>query len=323
MTITDELPRFDDLGMAMAVAAALRTGLLAELTKGPTTDQELARRLGLDLRATSLVLDLLQSVELARREGDRIGPGKVLLAAAHLPGGYAFTLGLWGHLEDFLRTGEPFTLMDRSAQEREQAYRDIVGGLATLFQEFARDLAARLPLRPKKILEVGCGSGVWSLAIAQRHPEAQVTGLDLPAVLESFKDRAATLKLADRTHTIPGDMHEAEIPARAFDLVIIANVLRIETPARAASAVQRIAKAVAPGGALLVVDALAEGTPERDRARASYALHLGLRTRSGQVHRAQTISGWLAQAGLPRVTPIDVANGAGGLGGLLATNNGF
>lgn len=316
-------PGFGHFGIATTIAAALRTGLLAELAKGPTSDGELAQRLGLDLRATSLVLDLLQTTDLVRREGSRVEPGKGLLAAGHLPGGYPFTLGLWGHTEEFLRTGEPFTLMDRSAEEREQAYRNIVGGLATIFQEFARELAARLPLQPKQILDVGCGSGVWSLAIAERHQGTQVTGLDLPAVLESFKARAVMLKLTDRAHTIPGDMHEASIAAGAFDLVIIANVLRLETPQRAASIVQRIARGVAPGGALLVVDAIAEGTPELDRARASYALHLGLRTRSGQVHRAEAISGWLAQAGLPKITAIDIANGVGGIGGLLATNNAF
>src|SRR4051812_10025243 len=97
---------FDPLGMASAVAAALRTGLLAELTHGPTTPSALAQRLGLDLRATTLVLDLLQSVHLVRRDGSRVAPGEALLAAARLPGGHPFTLGLWAHTEEFVRTGE-------------------------------------------------------------------------------------------------------------------------------------------------------------------------------------------------------------------------
>jgi 2-polyprenyl-3-methyl-5-hydroxy-6-metoxy-1,4-benzoquinol methylase len=311
----------EQFGIAAAIAAAARTGLLAELTRGPTSDAELARRLGLDLRATSLVLDALQTLEVVRREGDRVEPGRALLAAAKVPGGYELTLNMWAHTEEFLRTGEPFILMDRSPAEREKVYRNIVGGLAALFEEPARELAARLPLRPAKILDVGCGSGVWSLALAERHPGAHVYGLDLPAVLENFKARAAALSLTDRAHTIPADMHESEIPAGAYDLVIIANVLRLETPDRAARIVQRFAAGVAPGGALLVIDALAGGTPERERGRAFYALHLGLRTKTGQVHSPATISGWLAQAGLSKITAVDIADGAGGVGGLLATRD--
>jgi SAM-dependent methyltransferase len=311
----------DRFGMAAALAAALRTGLLAEVARAPSTDAELAGRLQLDLRATRLILDLMQAVGLVRREGELVGPGEALQEAARLPGGSAFSLGMWAHAEDFLRSGQPFVVMDGNAAEREQAYRNIVGDLGSLFQQPARELAAHLPLSPRAILDVGCGSGVWSLAIAERHPQARATGLDLPAVLESFKARAAALSLAERVQTIPGEMHSAEIPSRAFDLVIIANVLRLEAPERAAALIQRVATGVAPGGALLVIDALAGGTPERERARALYALHLGLRTRRGQVHSASTVSGWLGRAGLENVRAIDIASGAGGLGGLLATGN--
>jgi hypothetical protein len=113
-------------------------------------------------------------------------------------------------------------------------------------------------------------------------------------------------------------MHEVAVPASAYDLVVIANVLRLETPTRAAALVARLAPAVAPGGHILVVDALAGGTPDRERARALYAMHLGMRTQAGQVHRPETIAGWLSAAGLPAAEPVEVGAGVGALGGLLA-----
>jgi hypothetical protein len=158
------------------------------------------------------------------------------------------------------------------------------------------------------------------LAIAQRHTAAHVTGLDLPAVLENFTARADALGLTDRVSRLPGDMHEVEIGAGRFDLAIIANVLRLETPERAAELVARVAKGVAPGGALVVVDALSDGTPDGALGLALYALHLGLRTRSGQVHSAEAISSWLARAGFPHVSPIKLSGGAGFVGALFATS---
>lgn len=310
----------EPLALGVAGAAALRTGILAALVQGPLTDVELVERLKLDLRATRLLLGVLETVGYVRRDGNRFAAGEVLRAAGDAPGGFALSFGMGGHVEEFVRTGEPFALMDQAAPERERIYQNLVGGLANLFEGLARELATRLPLSPRSILDVGCGAGVWSLALAQQHPNAHVTGLDFPGVLKSFSDRASTLGLADRAHTLPGDMHDVEPPAGAFDLVVIANVLRLETPERAARVVERAAKAVSADGAILVIDSLAHGTPEAERARAIYALHLGLRTRSGEVHSPATISRWLTANHFSQISTIPLPD-AGTVGVLLATRS--
>lgn len=312
------IEQFQGFGVAAAVSAALKTGLLSEIAKNPAEDGELARRLGLDPRAVSLVLDVLASLGLVRRDGARVVLGEVTEATARGPGGARLTLEMWGHVERFLQTGEPFVLMDQDPDARELAYRDVVADLAAMFEGPARELAAKLSTAPRRVLDVGCGSGVWGLAIAERHPDASVTGLDLPAVLETFRARARALSLSGRAHTLPGNMHDTTLPEAGFDLVVIANVIRLEPPPVAESLLRRLARAVAPGGSLVVVDALAGGTPAREHERRLYALHLGLRTRTGEVHRPEAVARWLTAAGLSDVTAIDFAEGRGGLGAMLA-----
>ncbi|HNH50110.1 MAG TPA: hypothetical protein PKY30_23935, partial [Myxococcota bacterium] len=48
----------------------------------------------------------------------------------------------------------------------------------------------------------------------------------------------------------------------------VAALLRLELPERAQAVVQRAAAALRPGGHLLVIDALAAGTPARELVRA-------------------------------------------------------
>jgi len=70
-----------------------------------------------------------------------------------------------------------------------------------------------------------------------------------------------------------------------------------------------------------VVDALAGGTPERERSRALYALNLALRTEGGQVHSPAEITSWLQAAGLGKVEAIDLGGRTpppGAIGALLA-----
>ena len=156
------------------------------------------------------------------------------------------------------------------------------------------------------------------LAVAQQSPEARISGLDLPAVLEVFTERAEQKGLSPRTATLPGDMHAREIQAAHYDLVIIANVLRLELPERAASLLQRASQALKPGGRLIVVDALAGGTPEQERARAIYAMHLALRSKDSAVHAPDSIEAWMRDAGLTIEPRLQLESSLGALGAVQA-----
>jgi ubiquinone/menaquinone biosynthesis C-methylase UbiE len=306
-------------GLSAALGAAHSAGLVAALVERPGSAEELARRCRVDPRACARVLDVLAAFGLATREGDRFGAGEEL-SGGSLPI-ERMTSELWHYAPTFLRSGRPFVTMDASPSEREGMYREVVPELGRLFEDSAAELAARCGLSPRSILDVGCGSGVWSLALAKATPGARVTGLDLPAVLDPFVARASALGLADRVDTIPGDMHTAALPEARWDLAIIANVLRLEPAEPARAIVRRVVSAVRPGGSVMIVDALAAGTPEAERARAIYAFHLSLRTRSGGVHPSAEIGRWLEEAGCGAptlVTLVGEKSKAGALGAILA-----
>lgn len=314
-----ECSPLDLIGLAAATTAALDAGLLKAVLEGPPrTALELASGLKLDPRATERVLAPLVATGLVQQTADHYGPSPQLSGLGSLTtAGFDFNRLLWAHTSEYLRSGRPLLEMDGSTQTRAAQYAGAVGGLATLFEGVAGELAEALPLTPSSVLDVGCGSGVWSLALAQRFPHAQVIGLDLPGVLEVFRARAHALGLDERTRTLEGGMFEVPLPAEQVDLAILANVLRLEPPERARALLARIAGAVKPGGAVLVVDALAEGTPARAVARSVYALHLSLRTRQGQVHSPEALRTWLQEAGCTGLEPIPLRLTPGAVGAIL------
>jgi ubiquinone/menaquinone biosynthesis C-methylase UbiE len=198
--------------------------------------------------------------------------------------------------------------MDGSADERSAAYKDVVPGLGELFEAHARDLASKLA-PAEAILDVGAGSGVWSLAMCERSATARVTALDLPDVLPAFIARAEELDLGDQVATIAGDYQSVPLPGGGFDRIVLANVLHLEPVERARSLVAHVAPALRPGGDLVVIDALAEGTPDSVRAVSLYALHLAMRTRTGRVHPRAEIERWCREAGLGKgeLITLDIA----------------
>ena len=153
--------------------------------------------------------------------------------------------------------------------------------------------------------------------MAQRHAETRVTALDFPNVLQAFRIQAEHMGLSARIGLLPGNFHCVAIPEDRFDRIVLANVLHLEPPEQAVALIGRIATTLLPGGDLVIVDMLGDGTPAGERAQAIYALHLALRTREGKVHPLSDLQAWVKQAGLVPEDVIELGTPRG-MGALVA-----
>jgi ubiquinone/menaquinone biosynthesis C-methylase UbiE len=286
-------------GVAATLVAAYQGNLLQALLNGYATPTMYAEELGLDPTATERVLEVLACLGIADCNRGRYGASAAFKDLDVIdPGGVDTVGALWSQVPAFLVHGERFAHMDGPPDAREAAYSAVVSKLALVFAHGARQLAVALPGRPAHILDVGAGSGIWSLAMAERHAETRVTALDFPNVLQAFCIQAEHMGLSDRIGLLPGDFHCVAIPADRFDRIVLANVLHLEHPEQAAALIGRVATTLLPGGDLVIVDMMGDGTPVGERAQAIYALHLALRTREGKVHPLSDLQAWVRQAGL-------------------------
>ncbi|MFT7724413.1 MAG: trans-aconitate 2-methyltransferase [Roseateles sp.] len=112
----------------------------------------------------------------------------------------------------------------------------------------ARDLLARVPLEaPRRVVDLGCGPGNSTQLLAERFPEADLTGIDnSPAMLASARERlpGCRFELADIAGWTPGDApdliyanaslqwvggHETLLP-RLLGLLAPGGVLAVQMP---------------------------------------------------------------------------------------------
>jgi release factor glutamine methyltransferase len=75
---------------------------------------------------------------------------------------------------------------------------------------------------PKRVLEMGTGSGAIVIALAHEHPEHRYTAMDRSVTaLQTARQNARTHRLADRVSWFCGDWDTALAPGReAFDLIV-------------------------------------------------------------------------------------------------------
>jgi cyclopropane fatty-acyl-phospholipid synthase-like methyltransferase len=163
-------------------------------------------------------------------------------------------------------------------------------------EAFTRILGIGTARRSLRILDVGGGSGIWSLTCAKHDAGTTVTVSDWPAIVDIAAGFAERMGLSDRFTAIPGNYHEADFGTEAFDLAIVANVSHIETPDGNVDLFRRVRDAIKPGGEIAIVDVI-PSQPEGQLSASLYALGLGLRTESGQVHSADALQQYLGEAG--------------------------
>ena len=122
--------------------------------------------------------------------------------------------------------------------------------------ELRRDVLTRalaraaIEPRGRTVLDVGCGTGFFTAYYLGRG--ARVTGLDIaPTSIERLRERHPDARF------VLADVSEAP-PEGSFDLVNVFDVLyHITEDARWERALRHLARAVAPGGTLLVTDTFA------------------------------------------------------------------
>lgn len=105
---------------------------------------------------------------------------------------------------------------------------------------------------PQRALDLGTGTGVVALALAERYPEAEVVGIDLsPGMIDEAR-RKLTPELAGRVRFEVGDASALASPDGAFELVVLSNMIPF---------FDELARVVAPGGTLVLSFSRGAETP--------------------------------------------------------------
>ncbi|WP_125609840.1 class I SAM-dependent methyltransferase [Specibacter cremeus] len=109
------------------------------------------------------------------------------------------------------------------------------------------------PETPRTVVDVGAGTGSWSLALARRFPAAGVVAIDKsPAMLDRVRAAALGQGLADRVDTVHADLDDSWPAVGAADIAWAASSLHeVADPDRV---LRDIRTALAPGGLLVVVE---------------------------------------------------------------------
>jgi 2-hydroxy-4-(methylsulfanyl)butanoate S-methyltransferase len=247
--------------------AALEVGLFTALADGAATVEELAGVVSVASPRLRTLLRALAALGLVVEEAGRFGNSPA--AHRHLVRGADGDLGEYYRLQigrqiypalvhldaGIAGTGSAFDgfaqLMACASEAATFTVAQHAGSL-----EAARALADRLPLPgARRLLDVGGGSGAFSIAFCERNPGLQATVLDFPGVVDVATSYVDAAGLGARIALLPVDATREPLPGDQ-DVVLMSYLIS----ALSADDVDRVLAAahasLHPGGLLVVHDFL-------------------------------------------------------------------
>ena len=159
----------------------------------------------------------------------------------------------WFEMTDYMREergthlGKYEGMTEESARRYHEATASIGFGAARRFVRTV-DLTGR-----KHLLDLGGGSGAYSITACEKYPELKATVLDLPPVVAATRDYIADAGLQDRVDTIAADFTEGEFDCGPYDVIVMASNLPIYDAPVIADVISRAGRALAPGGQMHLI----------------------------------------------------------------------
>ncbi len=128
--------------------------------------------------------------------------------------------------------------------------------IQTAFRDLFPELSAELHVRfrdARRLLDVGCGPGQFTIMIAESLPQAQVCGVDLaPTMIELARAHAAGSPAARRLRFEVADVSKLPFPDGSFDAVISTGSIKMWPDAVAG--LREIHRVLAPDGRALIAE---------------------------------------------------------------------
>jgi tRNA (cmo5U34)-methyltransferase len=126
---------------------------------------------------------------------------------------------------------------------------------APLVLDLITSVAAGVTPAAKRLLDVGCGAGNYTLKLLQRIPNLDVTLIDLSRPMLDRAHQRISSATRGTINLIQGDIRQTELGDAQFDIILAAAVLHhLRTEDQWRATFSKFHRALSPGGSIWISD---------------------------------------------------------------------
>jgi len=155
----------------------------------------------------------------------------------------------------------------------------------------------------RRMLDIGGGSGAYSIAFAQSNPELKADILDMAAAVPIAQRHIDQAGVADRVSVRVGDLRSDQF-GQGYDLVFVSAICHMLGPGENADLLIRCYAALSSGGRIVIQDFILSPYKTTPKWGALFALNMLVGTRVGSSYSDLEYAEWLNSAGFRDIRQV-------------------
>ncbi len=279
------------------------------------TGEEISQKLSGSQRGLERLLNALTAMDLLVKSNGKFTnspSAKAFLAKdsakyiGHIIMHHRHLMESWLHLDQSVQSGKP--IRDRTSFSNEEWRESFLMGMFNLAMGLAPKLVPLIDLSSSgRLLDLGGGPGTYAIHFCLNNPGLKATVYDLPTTRPFAEETIKQFKLADRIQFAAGNYLNDPIEGR-YDAAWLSHILHGEGPDACRTIIQKVVRALEPGGSIIVHDFILNNSMDGPLFPALFSLNMLLGTDSGQSYSEDQIIELLAAAGVKNIRRIAVQN---------------
>jgi (2Fe-2S) ferredoxin/SAM-dependent methyltransferase len=305
--LSDRIRAFQE---SRVLLTAVELDLFTAVGDGATAE-EAAKKMGTDPRATGMLMNALVALEALERQ-DGVYRNTPVMARYFRAGSKDYarpaTMHIvhlwerWSTLTGAVRAGTAVST-DRGEDWTESfiaaMHRNASGRAPQV-------IAAVGAAGVRRMLDVGGGSGAYSIAFAKANPELHADILDVADVVPIAQRHIREAGVEDRVKPRAGDLRAGDF-GTGYDLVFISQICHMLSELGNRELIRKAYAALAPGGRVVIQDFI------YGRTAAMFALNMLVGTKEGSTYTEAEYTDWLRSAGFRDIKPVRLPGGPSSL----------
>lgn len=297
-----------DFMRSRILLTAAELDLFTLIEDGDSTARKMSERLGADERALARVLDCLVTFGLLGKTGNAYSateegaaysarhPGSSLPMLLHI----SRLWDSWSGLTEVVRRG-PASEQKAPKPMGPASRRAFIGAMHVIGRTLSEEIARSFDLSGfKRLLDIGGGSGTYTIAFLRNNPRMRAVIFDLEDVIPMARERLEPEGFLGRTELIAGDFYHDELPA-GCDLALLSAIIHQNSPEQNLDLFKKAYRALEPGGMLLIRDHIMDDSRTRPPEGALFAINMLVNTRGGDTYTFAEVEKSLSDAGFGNI----------------------